>query len=61
MTFPSLAQTWKGCSGLTLTGNTESLRRNGAPARFPDQLNRLFETSQAGFNRRCKRVGAYLN
>lgn len=60
ITFPSLAQTWKGYSGLTLTGSTKNLKRNGIPARFPAQLNRLFETFQTGFYWRSKRVGAYL-
>lgn len=61
ITFPSLAQTWKGYSGLTLTGSTKNLRRNEVPARFPAQLNRLFETFQTGFCWRSKHVGAYLN
>lgn len=61
ITFPSLAQTWKGYSGLSLTGSTKNLRRDGAAARFPVCFNRLLETFQTGFCWRPKHVGAYLN
>lgn len=38
ITFPCLAQTRKGYSGLSLTGSIKNLRRNKVTASLPDQL-----------------------